>query len=252
MDDFGSITKNSKEGFFKYVFNLNEDSKAELLNLIQYVLLAVIPVLILNKMLQRYIPDAEEDKGSLVISIEVFIQILLIFIGLYYINKIIYYIPTYSGTNYPSFSLIIIVLPILLIILSLQTKLGEKISILHERLVDLWNGNTSLNKNTNNNNKKKVITSTQQQPSIQPSINSQAITQSLMTTGGQTTSLSQLPPPEYVSGNSSSSPSYPNYNNNDNNRNSSSGYQNQNEEIGGMGGLMAANEAFGSSFGSSF
>lgn len=50
------------------------------------------------------------------------------------------YIPTYSGIKYPDFSVIFIILAVLMITLSLQTKLGEKVSILSDRLVELWNG----------------------------------------------------------------------------------------------------------------
>jgi hypothetical protein len=42
--------------------------------------------------------------------------------------------------DYPEFSIHYIILAILMITLSLQTKIGEKVSILSERVYELWNG----------------------------------------------------------------------------------------------------------------
>jgi hypothetical protein len=61
----------SKPNFFKHVFNFDDESKAEILNIIQYALLAIIPIVILTKSISRFIPEAEEDKGSLEITLEI-------------------------------------------------------------------------------------------------------------------------------------------------------------------------------------
>ena len=60
-----SITGSGKGGFFKHVFNFDEDSKAEMLNIVQYSVLALIPVVMFNKSMQRFIPEADEEKGSI-------------------------------------------------------------------------------------------------------------------------------------------------------------------------------------------
>ena len=142
MESFDETSKSasSKTGFFKHVFNFEDDSKAEMLNIIQYSLLAIIPIIILNKLSQRYVPEADEEKGSFEVLAEVIIQILVIFLGLLLINRIITYVPTYSGIKYPEVSIIYIVLAVLMITLSLQTKLGEKVGILTDRLSELWDG----------------------------------------------------------------------------------------------------------------
>jgi hypothetical protein len=142
-------SNDSNKSFFKHVFNLDDDSKSDILNIIQYALLAIIPIIILNKMMQKYVPEADEKKGSLEISAEVLIQIIIMFIGLLIIHRIITYIPTYSGMDYPEFHIIFIILAVLMIILSLQTKIGEKVSILVDRILELWNGREH-NKSSNN------------------------------------------------------------------------------------------------------
>jgi hypothetical protein len=130
----------SKKNFFKHVFNFDDESKSEILNIIQYTLIALIPIILLNKTMQKYVPEADDNKGSVEILAEVIVQIITMFLGLLIIHRIITFVPTYSGMSYPEFSVIFIVLASLMIILSLQTKLGEKVSILVDRIMELWNG----------------------------------------------------------------------------------------------------------------
>ena len=145
---------NSSKGFFKYVFNFDEDSKGEMINLVQYSVLAIIPVVILNKLIQRFVPEVDEDKGSMEILVEVIIQVIVMFIGLLFINRIITYIPTFSKMAYPEIQIIFFVLPVLMIILSLQTRIGEKVSILTDRVKELWDGKMS-NSSSSGNSKNK-------------------------------------------------------------------------------------------------
>ena len=135
-----SKTTSGKPGFVKHVFNFDEQSKAEMLNIIQYAVLAIIPVVILNKLMQRYVPEADEEKGSMEISAEVLAQVIAMFLVILIIHRIITYIPTYSGDKYADFSVTNIILAMLVILLSLQTKLGEKVSILVDRIIELWEG----------------------------------------------------------------------------------------------------------------
>ena len=133
----------TKPNFIKHVFRFDNDGKAELLNIIQYSLIAIIPVVILNKLMQKYVPEPDEQKGNVEILAEIIIQVIVIFVGLLIIHRTITYIPTYSGVNYPDFSVIFIILAVLMIVMSLQTKLGDKVSIIVERISDLWNGTSS-------------------------------------------------------------------------------------------------------------
>jgi hypothetical protein len=130
----------SNNNFFKHVFNFDDDSKSDILNIIQYAILAIIPVVILNKSIGKYVPEADDKKGSLELSAEIVIQIIVTFIGLLLIHRMITFVPTYSNTKYVDFSVMYNILAVLMITMSLQTKLGEKVSILVDRLMELWNG----------------------------------------------------------------------------------------------------------------
>ena len=184
-----SKTTNGKPGFVKHVFNFNQESKDEMLNIIQFAILAIIPVIILNKLMQRFVPEADEDKSSIEITAEVLGQIIVMFLVILIINRIITFIPTYSGEKYPVFSVTTIILPMLVVILSLQTKLGEKVAILVDRLVELWEGRAGESKTKNSKNGKSQVKVSQP---ISQNQNQTAMNQSLNSMGS--TSISSLPP----------------------------------------------------------
>ena len=152
-------SENSNKSFLKHVFNFDDDSKSDMLNIIQYTLIAITPVVSLNKAMQKYVPESDDRKGSIELLAEIILQVVGMFIGLLLIHRIITFVPTYSGMNYPDFNIVFIILAVLMITLSLQTKLGEKVSVLTDRLSELWDGKPSGkkgNKNNNNNNNSAV------------------------------------------------------------------------------------------------
>ncbi len=142
MDILQETNNTNKKTFFTHVFSTTEEGKAELLNVVQYAALALIPVIALNKLVARFIPDADSEKSSLEIAIEVLLQIIIMFCGIVIIHRVITYLPTYSGFKYENLVLTNVILAFLVIVLSIQTKLGIKVNILVDRLGELWNGPT--------------------------------------------------------------------------------------------------------------
>ena len=143
MDILQETTEGPKRTFLGHVFSSSSESKAEFLNVIQYSLTAVIPVVLLNKSIQRFIPDADPEKSSLEVLVEIFIQLVVMFCGIIIIHRVITYFPTYSGFKYENLTLTSVVLAFLIIVLSIQTKLGLKVNILVDRVNELWNGSSS-------------------------------------------------------------------------------------------------------------
>ena len=143
MDRLEKNTGLNEDGFVKTVFPFDEDQKGLLLNIIQYSVLAIIPVVLLLKLIKNYVPEADEDKGSLVILVEVIGQVVAMFTTLYFIHKIIAYVPTYSGFKYGDVNVFNMIPAILFISVTMQTKLGEKVQMLVDRLWDLYEGQTS-------------------------------------------------------------------------------------------------------------
>jgi hypothetical protein len=220
-----------------------------MLNIIQYTLLAIIPIILLNKSISKYVPEADEKKGSLEITAELVIQIIVMFIGLLIIHRIITFVPTYSKVEYPEFSIIYIIMVVLMITMSLKTKIGEKVNILIERVVEIWEGKSS--KKNGKNGAVKVSQPISGQMSNQStSMISQnpAASQSLYTDG---TAISSLP-----TNDTSSMQQLPNYNNmyqqNITPLVGASTPGQPNEGFGTMVEPMAANAALGGGFGSAW
>jgi hypothetical protein len=145
MDQLQEIggAESGRKTFFTHVFDMSQEANGEIMNVTQYAILGIIPVLVLNKLIQRFAPEADPDSSSAELLVEVLLQVVVMFVGIIMIHRIITYLPTYSGFRYEHLTLTNVVLAFLIIVLSLQTKLGIKVNILYDRLLDLWNGSSS-------------------------------------------------------------------------------------------------------------
>ena len=129
MDKISESVKSMEHGgagFFNYVFNFDTENKHRIMNMLQYTLLAIIPVLLILRAIKHIIPDDDESKGSFEILAESLGQLILIMLAIWFVNKIIYYIPTYSGEEYLKYNEISLA--------TMQTKLGAKFNILIDRV----------------------------------------------------------------------------------------------------------------------
>ena len=83
MDRLEKSTTNS-EGFIKTVFPFDDDQKSLLLNIIQYTVLAIMPVVVVLKVVKNYVPEVDDDKASLMILLEVIgLKNIIYLIGIY-------------------------------------------------------------------------------------------------------------------------------------------------------------------------
>ena len=156
MDSINDSVKSVQDesmGFFNYVFNFDNENKMRIMNMLQYTLLAIIPILLILRGIKHLIPEEDESKGSFEILAESIGQVILIMVSIWITNKIINYIPTYSGEDYPKFNEISFVLPFILLLATMQTKLGAKFNILIDRTMNLITGKNG--EEGFNNNKEK-------------------------------------------------------------------------------------------------
>lgn len=166
IDD--SVDKeNKKDGFFKYIFNFEDENKATLLNLFQYSFTSVPLIILVLKIMNYYTPEEDDNKGNLEIGVEIIVSISSLLISIWFINKIVRYIPTYSAVDYKPFNEINFILPLFIILFTIQTKLGTKINILVERMLDLIEGKTNLKDPQKNKRDYKTTQPIAQAPSHQ-------------------------------------------------------------------------------------
>ncbi len=237
----GSSNKLSPGEFFNHVFNFDSDNKANMLNLVQYILIGIIPIVLTLKAIKIYIPEEDDTKQTLEISLEVVIQLVSIFFAIWFIDRLIRYFPTYSGVAYHKFNEVNFVLPLLIILVTMQTKLGAKINILVERALDIWNGGAHVG----NSNQGNVRVS---QPIVTPGIHQVSRADNLDNTL-IAPPAQQLP----AQNNISMIDALPNMANTGGNAGLSS-FQNQAIQNSFMEAMepMAANGALGGAFGASF
>ena len=131
---------NKTEGFFSYMFNYDEDTKGTIFNMLQYMVFAIIPVVIVLKLIKEYIPEDDETKSSFEIAIEVVLQLGVLFLAIWLIDRLIRFFPTFSKIPYGKCYELSFVIPLLVIMITMQTKLGAKINILVERINEIWSG----------------------------------------------------------------------------------------------------------------
>ena len=137
ISDSVKSVQNESAGFFSFVFNFDTENKHRIINMLQYTLLTIIPVLLILRGIKHIIPEDDESKGSLEILAESVGQVILIMLAIWFTNKIIYYIPTYTGEDYPKFNEISFIIPFILILATMQTKLGAKFNILIDRVMNM-------------------------------------------------------------------------------------------------------------------
>ena len=94
-------------------------------------------MLLILRGIKHIIPEDDDSKGTIEILAESVGQVILIMLAIWVTNKIINYIPTYSGEEYPKFNEITFIIPFIIILATMQTKLGAKFNILIDRFMQL-------------------------------------------------------------------------------------------------------------------
>ena len=132
MDD-DSIKPITNQGFFTYVFKLSKFKQEDLMNIVQYTLLSIIPVVLFIYFTKKYFPSLEENDSSLYIFTITVIELIFMIIGIFFIDRIINYIPTYSGKYYETINLTTIVIIFVLFMLITETGFKKRTLVMLER-----------------------------------------------------------------------------------------------------------------------
>jgi len=128
----------SNISFFKHVTRFDSETKSELSNLLQYLVIIIIPIYILNRFINGVIPKFNENKGNIELLGEVIMQVISLLLGVYIIHRIVLYIPTFSGNNLMDVNFMNLVL--IIIFSGLNSENGKKVNHVYNRLMLAWNG----------------------------------------------------------------------------------------------------------------
>lgn len=237
MDTDDSTTKKINNGFVNHVFNFDNDTKCELMNLLQYVVLAIIPISLYNYLVDSVIPEVDESKSNLEILAEVVGQLAMLVVGLFFIDRLITYVPTYSGRAFGNMNLFSVILVMMVMAYESHTKVGEKSKILLNRLKELWEGKKADDKDSKKNKKDVSVVKVTQPISRAGMPTHQPSRADYLNSHNQMVSPTQMMPPadEVKTDNGASNQMY--------NNGGFGGLQGANQV--GASEPMAANEGFG-------
>ena len=127
-------------GFVQHVLNYDDSTKKYLMNITQYMLTALAPIVILNKVLEDLLSEFDDSKGNFELLAEVALHLVSLIVGVFLTHRIVTYLPTYSGVPYENINMFSIILTMILTLYNTQSKLGFKMKLLGERVGELWNG----------------------------------------------------------------------------------------------------------------
>lgn len=123
------------KSFVDYITTFSSLERSQLLNLLQYCSISILPLLTVLKLMKLYMPINNTLKPSSELIFEVILQLVVIIFAFFLIHKFVVYFPTYSKTDYDKFSLLSGVLPLLFLMFTLDTKISDKLNVLFDRLL---------------------------------------------------------------------------------------------------------------------
>lgn len=127
----------SDKSFVEYITSFSPTEKSQMMNLLQYCGISILPLLTVLKLMKNYMPINNPLKPSSELIIEVIVQLIVILVSFFFVHKLVLYIPTYSQVNYEKFSLLSGMLPLLFLMFTLDTKISEKLNVLFDRLLEM-------------------------------------------------------------------------------------------------------------------
>ena len=131
--DDSFIGGSTQGSFVSYMFSMTDGEKVELINMFQYIILAIIPIILIVRLMKNYIPPVSNTKGTVEIAVELIVQLVVLVSFFFLIHKLILFVPTYTKQNYPSIQFFPILLPLLFILFTLDKNVGEKAQLLLQR-----------------------------------------------------------------------------------------------------------------------
>ncbi|MDA9298833.1 hypothetical protein N9P79_00540 [Crocinitomicaceae bacterium] len=141
MESESASTSNDSKGFVSKVFSIDADSKASLMNGVQYIVLAIIPVAIVDSIMKKLFTESNpHTKGSIELLAEVLGQAVMTILLLFCVHKIIIAIPTYSGASMNRINYTTLALGLLMGFFALNHQIAGKMGVIFERVNDMWEG----------------------------------------------------------------------------------------------------------------
>ena len=150
MENITTAGSENITGFVSKVTRFDSDTKNDLLNIVQYVITAIIPITIVYFIIKRLFDSDKPPTGStLELLAEITAQAITTVVLLLVVHRIIESLPTYSGVPIAAAEYPNIILGLTISMISFNPIVSSKINIIYTRLMDYWNGNSTVSVNDN-------------------------------------------------------------------------------------------------------
>ena len=112
----------------KFTEHIFDGSGNKIMNSIQYTAMSIVPLLLVNHLLETQLPAFSPNTPPLSMIIETTVHIIVLLIVLYFVDRTVRYFPSSSGEKYGEVSFETIgLLLVLLIVNSNNSHLGKKV-----------------------------------------------------------------------------------------------------------------------------
>jgi len=129
-------TGGGKVGFFHHMFNLKKGEKSELYNVLQYSILALLPLIVLIRINQNLWPKSNETKGTVELLAEMIGEIVVTCLIVFVVFRVIEYIPTFSGEPLKCINILTIITTVIISLpwYDKDSNVANKAKELHKRI----------------------------------------------------------------------------------------------------------------------
>ena len=129
-------TGGAKVSFFNHMFHLKKAEKCELYNVVQYSILALLPLIVIIRINQNLWPKADQKKGTIELLAEMIGEIAVTSLAVFVVFRVIEYIPTFSGEPLKCINLLTIITTLIVGLpwYDKDSNIGNKAKELHKRI----------------------------------------------------------------------------------------------------------------------
>lgn len=145
-------TKNS----VKFTDHLFDGSGNNIMNSIQYTAMCIIPLLLVNHLLETQLPVFSQHTPPVTLVIEIAIHMVILLIVLYFVDRVVRFFPSASGDTYGSVSFETIgMILVLLVVNARNSNLGKKLLHLTRNVRERFIGQEGMDNKHETNHKNK-------------------------------------------------------------------------------------------------
>lgn len=159
---------NSTIKFTEHIF---DGSGNKIMNSIQYTAMSIVPLLMVNSVLETQLPGFSPNTPPLSMIIETAVHLIILLIVLYFVDRTVRYFPSATGDKYGDISFETIgLLLVLLVVNSQNTNLGKKVLHMTRHVKERFTNREGMKEGPSNNvtASKKVTIQEEDKEKINP------------------------------------------------------------------------------------